>query len=125
MYFCQLKMELQINQKVNGFFGSFEACSHIPLSGQKAQLHIFCFSLQNQVPIPTSHLVSFYLQCSTVKDSPIMNSPAGTTTCCHQWEIPHLRGHPDAKQPLVTSPTLAAHHPAYACSILDLCHLLP
>lgn len=90
--------EYTIKSKIYLFiylFSNLEIRSQIPLSGQKTQLCIFhCshFWLQNHVPIPTFRLDSFHLQCSTAKDPPIMNSPAGTTMCCHQWEFPHLRG---------------------------------
>ena len=41
VYLCWLEMESQIYKKVDNFFCNPETCSHIPLSQQKARLHIF------------------------------------------------------------------------------------
>ena len=43
MYLCQLKMESQINQRTDLFFGSLKTYSQIPLLKCKAWLHFFLF----------------------------------------------------------------------------------
>jgi len=44
MYLCQLKMELQIYQITDDFFGNLDISSQIPVAEWKAGLHIFCCS---------------------------------------------------------------------------------